>query len=113
MISERQQIASLFRSEGEGEAAKILGNKERDLDVIESEAYRTVQEVRGAADAKATSIYAAAYDKSPEARDLYAFVKTMETYKKVLGPESTIVFSTSSDLFRFLKSVPGSPPASK
>lgn len=109
MISERQQIASLFRSEGEGEAAKILGDKERDLDVIESESYRKVQEIKGAADAKATEIYASAYDRSPEARELYAFVKTMETYKKVLGPDSTIVFSTASDLFRFLKSASGKP----
>ncbi|MEO1366455.1 MAG: protease modulator HflC, partial [Acidobacteriota bacterium] len=56
MISERQQIASRFRSEGEGEAAKILGDKQRDLSVIESESYRRVQEIRGGADAKATKI---------------------------------------------------------
>jgi membrane protease subunit HflC len=107
MISERQQIASRFRSEGEGEAAKILGDKERDLSVIESEAYRTVQEVRGAADAKATAIYAAAYGQSPEARELYEFVKTMETYRKIIGADSTIVFSTRGDLFRFLNDASG------
>jgi modulator of FtsH protease HflC len=102
MISERQQIASRFRSEGEGEAAKILGDRERDLSVIESEAYKTVQQIRGGADAKATSIYAAAYSQSAEARSLYAFVKTMGTYKKVISEGDTLVLSTQSDLYRFL-----------
>jgi len=104
MISERQQIASRFRSEGEGEAAKILGAKQRDLNVIESEAYRTVQELRGAADARATEIYAQAYGQSPEAEQFYQFVKTMETYKQIVGPDSTLIFSTKGELFRFLGS---------
>jgi modulator of FtsH protease HflC len=102
MISERQQIASRFRSEGEGEAAKIMGDRERDLSVIESEAYKTVQEMRGQADAKVTSIYAAAYSQSAEARSLYAFVKTLDTYKKVISENDTLVLSTKSDLYRFL-----------
>jgi membrane protease subunit HflC len=107
MVSERQQIASRFRSEGEGEAAKILGDKERDLSVIESEAYRTVEEMRGAADAKATAIYAAAYSPTAEARSLYEFVKTMETYGKIIGKDDTLVFSTGGDLFRFLGNASG------
>lgn len=109
MISERQQIASRFRSEGEGEAAKILGNKERDLSVIESGAYKTVEEMRGAADATATAIYAAAYQTSAEARSLYEFVKTMETYEKIVGEGDTLVFSTRSDPFRYLMDAAGAP----
>src|SRR5688572_6436506 len=107
MISERQQIASRFRSEGEGEAARILGNKERDLSVIESTAYKTVEEMRGAADAKATAIYAASYSTSAEARALYEFVKTMDTYQKIIGPDDTLVLSTNGDPYRFLNSVAG------
>src|SRR6187402_4004076 len=107
MISERQQIASRFRSEGEGEAAKILGNKERDLSVIESGAYKTVEEVRGAADATATAIYAAAYTTTPEARALYEFVKTMDTYEKIIGEGDTLVFSTRDDPFRFFTNASG------
>jgi modulator of FtsH protease HflC len=107
MISERQQIASRFRSEGEGEAAKIMGDRERDLSVIESEAYKTVQQVRGEADAKATAIYAAAYSQTAEARALYAFVKTMDTYKKVLSENDTLVLSSKSDLYRFLNDASG------
>lgn len=107
MVSERQQIASRFRSEGEGEAAKILGNKERELSVIQSEAYQKVQTVRGEADAKATEIYAGAYAQSDEALELYEFVKTMETYRKVVSSDDTVVFSTKGDLFRFLNDASG------
>ncbi|MDF3066383.1 MAG: hflC [Polyangiaceae bacterium] len=107
MISERQQIASRFRSEGEGEAAKIMGDRERDLSVIESEAYKTVQEMRGQADAKVTQIYAAAYSQSAESRNLYAFVKTLDTYKKVISENDTLVLSSKSDLYRFLTDASG------
>lgn len=107
MISERQQIASRFRSEGEGEAAKILGAKERDLSEITSEAYKTVQTIRGRADAEATKIYARAYGQSPEARELYTFLKTMETYREVLDEDTTLVLSTGSELFRYLDTSSG------
>src|SRR3984893_15904086 len=103
MISERRQIAQRFRSEGEGEAARIAGQKERDLNEIQSTAYRKVQEIRGEADAKATEIYARAYTQNPQAAEFYGFLKSMETYRKVLTKESTIVLSTDSDLFNLLK----------
>ena len=66
MISERRQIAERFLSEGNGEAARIRGNRVRDLNKIQSEAYQQVEEIRGVADAKATEIYARAYNQSPE-----------------------------------------------
>ncbi len=102
MISERQQIASRFRSEGEGEAAKILGAKERDLSEIASVSYRSVQEIRGAADATATDIYARAYGQTPEARELYSFLETMRTYRDILDERTTLLLSTDSELFRYL-----------
>ncbi len=105
MISERLQIAELFRSEGQGEAAKVLGNMQRDLKEIESTAYRKVQGIKGAADAKATDIYARAYNQSPEAADFYEFFRTMEIYADVLAGDNTLILSTNSDLFRFLKSI--------
>lgn len=107
MISERQQIASRFRSEGEGEAAKILGDKERDLSVIESEAYEKVQRIRGEADAKATEIYAQAYGQSEDAREFYEFLETMRTLRVTVSAEDTLVFSTQGDLFRFLDDAEG------
>jgi membrane protease subunit HflC len=102
MTSERAQIAQRFRSEGEGEAARILGKKERDLSKVESEAYMKVQQTRGEADAEATRIYAEAYNKSAEARELYAFLKTMDTYRTVLAG-TNLVLSTDSELFRMFK----------
>lgn len=113
MVSERQQIAAKFRAEGEGEAARILGDKERDLDEIESVAYREVQTIRGTADAKATEIYARAYNQTPEAAELYEFLKSMETYKTVIGRDATLVLSTDSDLFRYLKQAAGGRPRSQ
>lgn len=62
MISERRQIAERFLSEGNGEAARIRRNRARDLNKIQSEAYRAAEEIRGVADAKATEIYAQAYN---------------------------------------------------
>ena len=105
MASERQQIAERFRSEGAGEAAKIIGRKDRDLLTIQSEAYRKEQEIKGKADAEVTAIYAGAYNSSPSAADFYQFVKTLETYQKSLSKDTTVVFTTNSDLFRLLKHI--------
>jgi membrane protease subunit HflC len=109
MISERQQIAQRFRSEGEGEAARIAGQKERDLNEIQSTAYRQVQQIRGEADAKATEIYAQAYTQNPNAADFYKFLKSMETYRKVLTKDARLFLSTDSDLFNLLKRVSAKP----
>ncbi|MGF1482910.1 MAG: protease modulator HflC [Opitutales bacterium] len=103
MISERKQIAERFRSEGEGEAARILGNMEREVRSIESEAYKQVQIIEGEADAKATKIYADAYNRSPEAAEFYGFLKSLETYRSALGGQTTAVLSTNSPLLRYLE----------
>jgi membrane protease subunit HflC len=103
MISERRQIAERFLSEGHGEAARIRGNRLRDLNKIQSEAYRRVEEIRGAADAKATGIYASAYNQSPEAVAFYEFTRTLQAYKSIIMANTTLVLSTDSDLFKFLK----------
>jgi membrane protease subunit HflC len=103
MISERRQIAERFLSEGNGEAARIRGNRVRDLNKIQSEAYKQVEEIRGVADAKATEIYARAYNQSPSAAAFYEFTRTMEAYKSIIAENTTVVFSTDSDIFKFLK----------
>jgi membrane protease subunit HflC len=107
MISERRQIAERFLSEGNGEAARIQGNRVRDLNKIQSEAYRQVEEIRGVADAKASEIYAKAYNQSPEAVDFYEFTRTMQAYKDIVSNNSTLVLSTDSDLFKFMKGMDG------
>jgi membrane protease subunit HflC len=109
MISERRQIAERFLSEGNGEAARIRGNRVRDLNKIQSEAYRQVEEIRGVADAKATEIYATAYNQSPEAAAFYEFTRTMHAYKSIISKNTTLVLSTDSDLFKFLKGITPKP----
>ncbi len=105
MISERKKIADRYRSEGEGEAAKIIGNKERDLQQISSEAYKKVQIIKGEADAKAAEIYAQAYNQSAEATDFYAFIRTLDTYRRTATNDTTLILSTDSELFRYLKNL--------
>jgi modulator of FtsH protease HflC len=112
MISERLQIAQRFRAEGEGESARIAGQRERDLNEIQSNAYRQVQQIKGDADAKATEIYARAYTQNPQAAEFYAFLKTLDTYRKIFTKDSTIVLSTDSDLFQLLKHATAKPAAS-
>ena len=103
MIAERKRIADKYRSEGQGEASKILGLKERELKSITSEAFKTSEEIRGKADAIATRIYASAYNRSAEAREFYKFLKTMETYESTFGQEDWLILSSDSDFYRYLK----------
>ncbi|MDA0816893.1 MAG: protease modulator HflC [Planctomycetota bacterium] len=104
MISEREQIAERFRSEGAGAAAKIDGRREKDLLEIKSQAYREVEEIQGKADATASKIYADAYNTSPAAAEFYGFVKTLDMYREALSNDTTVILTTDSDLFRLLKS---------
>ena len=100
MIAERQRIAAEFRSEGQGESARISGERERDLARIVSEAYRTAEEIRGTADAEATSIYGAAYNRDP---DFYAFTKSLETYEATMDASTFFMLGTDSELLKYLE----------
>jgi membrane protease subunit HflC len=108
MISERKRIAAQFRSEGEGRSAEILGEMEKELRGIRSEAYRSVQEIQGKADAGATRIYGAAYNKNPE---FYAFLRTLESYKDKTNNNSVLILTTESDFYQYVKKAfPETPP---
>ena len=100
MISERKRIAERSRSEGQGRAAEIRGQKERDILAATSVGYKTAQELMGAADAKAALIYARAYGKDV---DFYQFLKAMETLNSSLDSKATLILSTDSELFKYLK----------
>jgi membrane protease subunit HflC len=104
MISERKRIAARFRSEGEGRSAEILGSMEKELRQIRSSAYRRAQEIRGKADAEATRVYGAAYNRDPE---FYAFSRTLEAYKEGHNKNSTLILTTDSDYYRYLKEAAG------
>jgi membrane protease subunit HflC len=110
MISERRRIADRHRSEGQGKSSEIRGKKEREVKVIESEAYRKSQEIMGRGDAEATTIYADAYNRN---RDLYKFLKSMDTYRASVDKDSWLVLSTSADAFRYLQSSAGQATAGK
>jgi membrane protease subunit HflC len=107
MISERQRIAARFRSEGDGVSAKIRGEKERELDRIRSEAYRRAQETIGKADAEAARIYAESYGQDPE---FYAFYQTLDAYRQTLQKNASLLLTTGSDFYRYLKYVNGVVP---
>ena len=98
MIKERNQIAGTFRSTGDGEKLKILGELENEKRTILSQAYAESERIKGAADAKAVAIYAESYGKSPE---FYSFWKSMEIYKNSL-PETEKVLSTDMEYFQYL-----------
>jgi len=102
MKSERFRIAERFRSEGQGEASRINGEKERDLKAIQSEAFRKAEEIKGAADAKAAAIYTGAYNQSAASKNLYSFLKSMETFEKTFDSTTTIILSTKSELYKYL-----------
>ena len=104
MVSERKRIAERSRSEGQGRAAEIRGQKERDMLSASSAGYKTAQEIKGAADAKATTIYASAYGRDP---DLYQFLKSMETLNASLDEKAWLILSTDSELLKYLKSAGG------
>jgi len=106
MVAERKQMAEKIRSEGQGESKRILGQKERDLLEIQSGAYRKAEEIKGDADARATEIYANAYGVDPE---YYSFTKTLQVYDTALDKKSSLVLSTDSDLFKYLKGFSGMP----
>ncbi|MCP4682749.1 MAG: protease modulator HflC [Desulfobacterales bacterium] len=100
MVAERRQIAEKFRSEGEGEARKIEGNRERELKRITSEAYMKAQKIKGRADGEATLIYAKAYNKDPE---FYSFLKSLDVYKNTMNEDSSLILSTDSDFLEYIK----------
>lgn len=103
MKSERFRIADKFRSEGQGEASRINGEKERELKNIQSLAFRDAEMIKGKADATAAAIYAKAYNRSSQSRALYSFLKSMETFEKTFDGKTSIFLSTDSELYKYLK----------
>ena len=107
MITERKRIADQYRSEGQGEASKILGSKERELLRITSDAFREAETIKGKADAEATRIYANAYNRNADTQDFYKFLKTMETYETTFNQDDWLILSSDNDFYKYLKSQKG------
>ncbi len=99
MEAERKRQANKFRSEGEEEAQKIRAATDRDKTVILAEAYKTSQQIRGEGEARALDIYASSFSKDPS---FYEFIRTLETYEKIIDKKTTLVLPGDSKLFKDL-----------
>ena len=106
MIAERKRAAETYRSEGQGKRLEIEGQMGKELKQITSEAYRAAQGIRGKTDAETIKIYADAYSQDP---DFYSFLKTLETYRETIDGKSTIILTTDSDYYRYLKGLKFGP----
>lgn len=101
MEAERKQVANELRSTGAAEAEKIKADADRQKQVIVANAYRDAQRVKGEGDAKASAIYAAAYDKNPE---FYAFYRSMQAYRDSFKSKSDVmVLDPSAHFFKYMK----------
>ena len=99
MEAERKRQANKFRSEGEEEAQKIRAATDRDKTIILADAYKEAEKIRGEGDAKAVQVYARSYSSDPK---FYEFVRTLDTYKKVVDDKTTLVLPSDSKLFKLL-----------
>ena len=99
MEAERKRQANKFRSEGEEEAQKIRAATDRDKTVILADAYKSAQQIRGEGEAKALDVYASSFSKDP---NFYEFIRTLETFEKVIDDKTTLVLPGDSKLFKEL-----------
>ena len=101
MISERKRVAQKIRSIGLGKKAEISGKISRDLQGIESEAYRKEQEIKGEAEAIAIAIYGDAMNADPE---FYEFLRKLEACRKAIPADTKMILSTDSEFLNILQS---------
>ena len=105
MNSEREIEARQYRAQGQELALGIRADAERQTVVIEAEAYREAEQIRGDGDARSASIYASAFNKDPE---FYEFTRSLNAYAKVFGEKSDmLVLDPNSEFFKYLKSGEG------
>jgi modulator of FtsH protease HflC len=102
MEAERKRVANELRSEGAAEAEKIRADADRQREVIVADAYRDAQKIKGEGDGKASAIYAAAFNQSPE---FYSFYRSLEAYRgSFTNKGDMLVVDPSSDFFKYMKS---------
>lgn len=99
MESEREKIARRLRAEGEEQSRDIRAQANRQVEVILADADRTSNRLRGEGEAQAIAILAEALEQDPE---FFAFRRSLEAYRSIFDPGTTVVLSEDSPLFRFL-----------
>lgn len=101
MDAERTRVAKDLRSRGAEAAEIIRANADRQRTVLLAEAYKQAQETRGEGDAKATEIYAKAYNRNTE---FYSFYRSLDAYKRSFGTEGDVlVIEPDSEFFKYFK----------
>ncbi len=101
MRAERARIASGYRSQGDAEAQKIRAEADRERDEILAGAEAAAARLRGEGEAEAARVYADAYNGH---QSFYRFLRTLESYKKVLGNNTTLVLPADSPFLEVLLS---------
>jgi modulator of FtsH protease HflC len=102
MEAERKRVANELRATGNAESEKIRADADRQRQVILADAYRDAQRIKGAGDAKAAALYAAAFGRNPE---FYSFYRSLEAYRQSFKNKSDVmVLDPSSAFFKYLKS---------
>jgi len=99
MRAERDRIAKEYRAQGEELALKIRAEADRQRSQLLAEAYRDAEKLKGEGDAEAARVYSQAYGKNPQ---FYKFLRTLESYKKILNEKTSIILSGNSELLRLL-----------
>ena len=99
MKSERESIANKYRAEGREKADIIRSEADKIQSDILSEAYKDAEIIKGEGDASAIKIYAEAFEKDSA---FYRFIRTLESYKRIIDEKTTVVLSSKSDLFKYL-----------
>jgi len=99
MREQRRAISRQKRATGEREAREIRAKAEREARELVAQARADSEVLRGEGDAEAARIYAEAYSKDP---DFYAFVRSLEAYRKTLGEGTTIVAPPDHEFFKYL-----------
>ena len=100
MKSERAVAAQAYRTDGAREAKVIRARAKRAAEETLAKAHAEATRIRGDGEATATQIYRDAYSQDPE---FYEFWRTLETYKKVFGAETTLVIPPDCELMKYFK----------
>jgi membrane protease subunit HflC len=100
MRAERDRIAKEYRAQGREQAIGIQAQADKEREVILASAYEQAEKVRGQGDAEATRIYGEAYSRDPR---FYRFLRTLESYRKILDDQTTVILSADSELLRLLE----------
>ena len=101
MNAEREKEARELRSEGKELAEGIRAAADREVTVIEANAFRDAEIVRGNGDAEATRIYAEAFNQDPE---FYSFTRSLQAYRETFNAGGDVMLlQPDSQFFQYLR----------